>query len=385
MIYRLEDLIIKYDKNRKPLSTMVRNKMEKNFPYYGANGIIDYVDNYIFDGNYILMAEDGTVLYNDKYPVLYRVSGKFWVSNHAHVFQSRGDIVNQDYLFYALKNTPILDKITGSTQLKLSQENMNGILIYVPDMNTQLRIVKILNTINDKIDSCNKENDLLLNQLKNYYNMHFINNDNSLKQVSSYVSETIGGDWGKETAQGNFIEEVLCVRGADIPEFVYGKCGKAPNRFILTKNYEKKKLTSDSIIIEISGGSPTQSTGRCAFVSKELINRFELPLICTNFCRALKFKEKKYSAYIYTYMQCMYDKGLFFTYENGTTGIKNLDLNAFLDSEKIHDPSNDELDKFNSLFSVINKKMINNALIIDKLNEALEIILPRLMDEKKND
>ena len=150
--YYLEELIIKYDNKRKPLSTMVRNKLEKIYPYYGANGIIDYVDDYIFDGEYLLLAEDGTVLIDNKYPVIYETSGKFWVSNHAHVFKANEEIVMQKFLYYILKNTIINDKITGTTQLKLSQENMNKIVVSIPDIPTQKKIVDLLYTIDKKID-----------------------------------------------------------------------------------------------------------------------------------------------------------------------------------------------------------------------------------------
>ena len=191
-IYNLEDLIIKYDNKRKPLSTIVRNKMEKNYPYYGANGIIDYVEDYIFDGNYLLMAEDGTVLIDGKYPVIFRTNGKFWVSNHAHVFKANEEIVYQDYLYYALKSTIISDKITGSTQLKLSQENMNKISLKIPSKDIQQKIIRILNSFDKKISNNYEMLDNIHEIMQSYFdNMNSNLSDcteTSLSNIAQYLN-----------------------------------------------------------------------------------------------------------------------------------------------------------------------------------------------------
>lgn len=168
--YKLEELILKFDNKRKPLSTLVRNKMEKKFPYYGANGIIDYVDDYIFDGDYLLIAEDGTVLLENLYPVIYKVQGKFWVSNHAHIFKANENIVLQEFLYYSLKKKVIKDKITGSTQPKLSQENMNNIELYIPNLEIQAKITGILKKIDKNIELNNDINNNLYKFAINYLN-----------------------------------------------------------------------------------------------------------------------------------------------------------------------------------------------------------------------
>ena len=160
-IEKLGNVIQSFDYMRKPLSTLDRNKRAKIFPYYGANGIIDYVDDYIYDGNYLLMAEDGTVLTQNKYPVIFDVTGKFWVSNHAHVFKAKENIVNQKYLYYVLRQTNITPKVTGAVQMKLSQKNMNDIEISVPDMATQRQVSNILEKIDKKIECNNRINDNL--------------------------------------------------------------------------------------------------------------------------------------------------------------------------------------------------------------------------------
>ena len=140
---------------------------------------------------------------------------------------------------------------------------------------------------------------------------------------SNLIEKTISGDWGKDSPSGNNTEMVYCIRGADIPEVRAGNKGKMPTRYILPKNYAAKQLVDGDIVVEISGGSPTQSTGRAAAVSDALLARYDKGMVCTNFCKALK-PRAGYSMYVYYYWQYLYDRDIFFSYENGTTGIKIL-------------------------------------------------------------
>lgn len=117
---------------------------------------------------------------------------------------------------------------------------------------------------------------------------------------SDLIEKTISGDWGKDTPSGNNTEMVYCIRGADIPEVRAGNKGKMPTRYILPKNYAAKQLVDGDIVVEISGGSPTQSTGRAAAVTTALLDRYDKGMVCTNFCKALK-PIAGYSMYAYHY------------------------------------------------------------------------------------
>ncbi len=119
-----------FDRLRRPISKMKRAEMQGDFPYYGAARIFDFVNDYIFDGKYLLLAEDGSVVTQDGYPVLQFVNGKFWANNHTHVLQ--GTQVSTEYLYLALRDFPILGYVTGSAQPKINQANLNRIPILVP-------------------------------------------------------------------------------------------------------------------------------------------------------------------------------------------------------------------------------------------------------------
>ena len=124
---KLSQIIELYDSKRKPLSKMQRIKSSGSIPYYGAAGIIDYVNDYLFEGEYILLAEDGTVKTNTNNPVLNltKQNEKFWVSNHAHIFKSKN--IEQKYLYYLLSSIDITKYITGAVQPKINQENLLNI------------------------------------------------------------------------------------------------------------------------------------------------------------------------------------------------------------------------------------------------------------------
>ena len=127
------DIVVYYDKQRKPLSLMQRMNMEKIYPYYGAAALMDYVDNYLFDGIYLLLGEDGTVITPDKFPVLQYVWGKFWVNNHAHVLRGKEGI-STEFLYSMFKEMPIADIVTGAAQPKISQGRLSNKKILMPSL-----------------------------------------------------------------------------------------------------------------------------------------------------------------------------------------------------------------------------------------------------------
>lgn len=132
---RLEALISNYDSKRIPLSSKEREKRKGIYPYYGAASIVDNIDDFLFNGTYLLMGEDGTVVTDDEKPVLQYVTGKFWVNNHAHVLQGKGNF-STEFVYLALKNTNIKHIVTGAVQPKINQGNMNSLPILSPSTET---------------------------------------------------------------------------------------------------------------------------------------------------------------------------------------------------------------------------------------------------------
>jgi len=210
----------------------------------------------------------------------------------------------------------------------------------------------------------------------------FINNPEKNKWSTGTFSElikaTLNGDWGKEAPTDNNSEKVYCIRGADIPEVKAGNKGKMPTRYIPPKNFDTKKLTAGDIVVEISGGSPTQSTGRCTAITQSLLDRYDSGMVCTNFCKAIKPKEG-YSLFIYYYWQYLYGKGVFFSYENGTTGIKNLDFSGFIETETILIPPKDRVVAFDDYCNSIFNHVFSNGKKNEHLALLRDTLLPKLM------
>ena len=112
------------------------------------------------------------------------------------------------------------------------------------------------------------------------------------------------------------------MRGADIPEVRVGRKGNLPKRYILEKNYKSKKLSAGNLVVEISGGSPTQSTGRITYITNEMLLKYDSDFVCTNFCRAITLIDNSIMEYFYLSWHNLYENGVFFQYENGTTGCQ---------------------------------------------------------------
>ena len=128
------DIVEIHDYKRIPLSSAQRAKMTKRtYPYYGAASLMDYVDEYIFDGKYLLLGEDGTVIDDLGYPILQYVWGQFWVNNHAHILTGqRGFTVESLLLLFKL--TPVKSIVTGAVQPKISQANLKSIPVVIPPL-----------------------------------------------------------------------------------------------------------------------------------------------------------------------------------------------------------------------------------------------------------
>ena len=148
-VEKLGDITICHDSKRVPLSSNDRELVKGKIPYYGATGIMDYVNDYIFDGDYVLMAEDGSVMTEKGSPILQRISGKNWVNNHAHVLEP---IKNHSckLLMMLLKDVSVMKIKTGSIQMKINQENMNKIVVLAIPL-------ELLFEINQKLEVIDKQ------------------------------------------------------------------------------------------------------------------------------------------------------------------------------------------------------------------------------------
>ena len=146
----VDSIITLFDNLRRPLSSLDRSGMGKIYPYYGAASLMDYVDDYIFNGIYGLLGEDGTVMDENGYPTMQYVWGKFWVNNHAHIFQGKNSY-STEMAYLILKNTIVRNAVTGAVQLKINQENLRNLPIIVPSADDIPELDNKIQTIFKKI------------------------------------------------------------------------------------------------------------------------------------------------------------------------------------------------------------------------------------------
>ena len=344
--------------------------------------------------------------------------GRFKLNKEALLNQRVGkikvlnsQIYDENFLFYVLSQVDTRYQLASSAggsanQANISPKQIKDLIIPNPSIEIQRVVGNILYNLDLKI----YENNILIQNLEELsqtlFKRWFIDfefpNEEGLPYKSSggstvkselgeipelfqsgvlghLILETIGGDWGKETAQGTYIREVVILRGADIPKVRIGQVGKVPTRFILEKNYVNKKLNVGDVVIEISGGSPTQSTGRATYINKEIIDRYKDVLLCTNFCRSLRPKSQNTGLFIYMYFNYLYKEDLFYSYENGTTGIKNLDINSFLQAHQIPVPPVELIQKFNVEISNYYKYIQELGNENMKLVVLRDTLLPKLL------
>ncbi|MBR3797606.1 MAG: restriction endonuclease subunit S [Bacteroidales bacterium] len=382
--YKLGEIAEILDYKRKPLSSMERSTRKGIYPYYGASGIIDSIDDYIFDGEHILISEDGENLRTRQTPIAFLANGKFWVNNHAHILKA--DYVHSRLICYYFAQLDLNPYITGAVQPKLSQESLNRIPLYLPTLiNEREKIVSILSSLDDKIDLLHRENATLEQMAETMFRQWFVverKEEWEEGKLGDYVIETVGGEWGKENPEGDFTKAVQCIRGTDIADLNVGLASKTPIRFVKESKFEKIEPRNGDIIMEISGGTENQSTGRVAYINEDVKTLFQYPIVFSNFCRLLRVDEK-YSYFLYCYLKYLYDQDEYFNLENGSSGIKNLDYKALLYDLTYPMPKDKRLIfEFNDNVSLYFKKINRNKQQIQTLIQTRDGLLPRLMSRE---
>lgn len=310
----------------------------------------------------------------------------FCIAQDMVALRANETIVYNKYLLTVLRSARIQKQIeqtsVGDVIPHFKKSFFEQILIPIPPMQIQRIIGDYYFVFSEKVEINNKINGNLQQQAQALFKKWFVDNPDAISwkegTFSNLIEKTISGDWGKDSPSGNNTEMVYCIRGADIPEVRAGNKGKMPTRYILPKNYAAKQLVDGDIVVEISGGSPTQSTGRAAAVSDALLARYDKGMVCTNFCKALK-PRAGYSMYVYYYWQYLYDRNIFFSYENGTTGIKNLDINGFIETEPITIAPENLVEKFDAVCQTVFSKIYANGMENEQLALVRDTLLPKLM------
>ena len=322
------------------------------------------------------------------------------------------DNFDNKYLKYYIQSEigqkEIIKNNSGSTVFGISAKTFDNIIVYHPIKDIQEKIGNLLYTIDKKIALNKQINARLEEMAKTLYDYWFVQFDFpdtngkpykssggemvfdetlkreipkgwEVKQISHWIKTDKSGDWGKEQQEGHYTVKVNCVRGADINAINSQGNIEAPIRFILAKNAHKL-LSPFDFVVEISGGSPTQSTGRLAPISQYVLERFDLPLICSNFCKAISLKDTSYF-YQFAFMWSdIYKNNILFGWEGKTSGIKNLLFDNFVNGYFECFPPKEIAEKF---FKIIDKNHQEQQLLLKQnhqLTQLRDFLLPMLMN-----
>lgn len=225
----LGELLAIRDSERRPVTKS--DRVSGPYPYYGANGIQDYVNEYIFDGEFILLGEDGSVLTDDFRPVTTWAAGKIWVNNHAHVLAAKSDEISLRFSYYALTSTDIRQFVSGGSRAKLNQSGLRLIPLPVPPLEVQQEIVRVLDAFTDLEQSLVSELELRKKQFEEYL---------------SEVLQTSNSGW-KSATLGDIGSVRMCKRimkhqtspVGDVPFFKIGSFGGQPDAYIPRELFEE--------------------------------------------------------------------------------------------------------------------------------------------------
>ena len=303
-----------------------KDKMRNGeYPVAGSNGVIGWHSEYTTKGPGVTIGRSGNI----GTPHFYK--SNYWAHNTSLFVK---DFKGNDplFIYYFLKTIDFKQLNTGSAVPTLNRNHVHDLQVLFPPIEEQKRIAGVLSSLDDKIDLLNRENATLEALAETLFRHYFIENPNpdwKEGKLGDYVYETIGGEWGKEAPEEEYNMPVRCLRGADVADLNEGLAQRTPLRYIKQSKYDKIEPYSGDIILEISGGTDTCSTGRVAYINDSVRQLFDYPIVFSNFCRLLRVKEE-HTYFVYCFFRYLHKQGEFFNLENGSSGIHNLNYKAAL-------------------------------------------------------
>ena len=223
---RFGNIMINKDSERIPLSVAQRQQLKKTYDYYGASGVIDKVDKYLFDKDLLLIGEDGANLINRSTPIAFIAKGKYWVNNHAHVLDVCSGMA-LSYVALFINAISLVDYVTGTAQPKMNQEKMNSILLAIPPVKEQHRILEKMSTVDAFVDK-------------------YASLQTKMDSLDNYVYELLRKSILQEAIQGKLVPQIASEGTAhELLEQI-----KAEKQKLVKEGKLKKSALNDSVIFK---------------------------------------------------------------------------------------------------------------------------------------
>ena len=365
--YRFDEVTINFDKKRVPISGAQREKRKGKYRYYGAQGIIDYIDDFIFDGTYLLIAEDGENLKSKKQNIAQVVEGQFWVNNHAHIVQGN-ELCDTRYLCYLLNSMDLSGYVTGSAQPKLSQANLNAVTLALPHIVEQKKIVDYLHMFDKKISINQQLNDNLEQQARAIYHKCFegIPFDDmppgwcvvTLDEVAMISNKSFNPLKEPETLLEHY--SIPAFDGARFPVF-------EPSTSIKSNKY-----VVDTSCFMISKLNPTLKRAWKPYC-------LSANAVCSTEFIVYKAKDESITDYLYSVIDSSSFSDFMCSHVTGSTGSRQRTTPSDTLGFKLILPPENELAEYQVLISPMYDQIRNNAIENDRLKRLRDSLLPKLM------
>ena len=317
----LEKIVEVKDDCRKPINEGERSEMKEGdlYPYYGATGIVDYINDYITDEELLCIAEDcGN--YKAGEESAYIIRGKAWVNNHAHLVKVK-DNCDIKYLYYYLKITNLMPYVSGTTRLKLTQKKLKEILVTLPSAELQNRFVAIAEQA-DKSKFVG---------FKSQFIEMFGNHNYMSVPLAELIDKSFPGEWGTEDENGNGTK---VIRTTNITNSDKLDLSDVVTRNIVAAKLQKKQLCRGDILLERSGGTKDNPVGRVAYFDEDGV------FVTNNFTQTLRCNNNIESRYLFYFLYYFYNlnKMKIRSMGNQTTGIQNLNMDDYMQISVIVPP-----------------------------------------------
>ena len=384
--YKLGEVVNILDSKRVPLSSKERSTRQGCYPYYGAQGIIDYIDDYLFDGTYLLIAEDGENLKSQKQNVAQLASGKYWVNNHAHILESNGES-DIRYICYLLNTLDLSGYITGSAQPKLNQANLVKISIKLPPLELQKYIADYLSVIDDKIEVNRKINENLEQQAQALFKSWFV--DFEPFKNGEFVESELGmipegwrvgtldeiikeAESGSRPKGGAETDGVPSIGAEKIERF--GVYDYSSEKYINNNYYVQMKRghvkEGDVLLYKDGAYTGKSSMALDGFPYKECAVNEHVFLLRT--------EASRFQFYLYFLISYPDIKTMIHTLASAKAAQPGLNQKELLGLD-ITIPNEDIIKQFNDLISPYMHQIANNAKESRRLAELRDTLLPKLM------
>lgn len=365
--YRFDEVTINFDKKRVPLSGAQREKRQGNFRYYGAQGVIDHIDDFIFDGTYLLIAEDGENLKSKKQNIAQVVEGQFWVNNHAHIVQGN-ELCNTRYLCYLLNSMDLSGYVTGSAQPKLSQANLNAVTLFLPSITVQERIVECLYLFDKKIAVNQKINDNLEQQAELLYHERFETVDRDKLPVGWRIVRlgdvaTISKKSFNPAKEPEMLLEHYSIPAFDEAHFPVFEPSTAikSNKFII-----------DDSCFMISKLNPTTKRVWKPYCLTE-------NAVCSTEFIVYKAKSKEITDFLYSVIDSASFSDFMCSHVTGSTGSRQRTTPSDTLAFELVLPNAEEIAEYQGIVSPMLEQIKCNAIENDRLKRLRDSLLPKLM------